>query len=56
MGRHPQKLGEKGSLKWIQKLINNKSDLLDYEVTNAFSLKTLEEIESAGGSSSDEVA
>jgi len=45
MGRYPQPIGDKGSLKWIQKLVNDKPDLLNKEVSDTFGLNADDEIE-----------
>ena len=38
MGSFPQSKGDKGSQKWIQILINDKSELLEEEIRNAFEI------------------
>ena len=45
MSRHPQERGTKGSLKWIQKLINEKPDLLNSRIRSVFGIGKSEEIE-----------
>lgn len=45
MSRHPQKRGIKGSLKWTQKLINEKPDLLNSRIRSVFGIGKSEEIE-----------
>lgn len=45
MGRFPQSVGEKGSKKWIQRLINEKTELLNSEIRNELSLPSNEEIQ-----------
>ena len=44
MGRFSQSIGEKGSKKWIQKLINEKAELLNSEIRNKLDLPSNEEI------------
>ena len=56
MSRYPQTTGTKGSLKWIQKLINEKPDVLNTEVRNVCSLKSSEEIEWVSPLKDDEYA
>lgn len=56
MARHPQKEGTKGSLKWIQKLINEKPHLLNAEIRDVFRLKDSEEIEWLSPLKDDECA
>lgn len=45
MSRYPQKRGKKGSLKWIQKLVNEKPTILDSQIRNGFDLEASEKIE-----------
>ena len=45
MSQHPQERGTKGSLKWIQKLINEKPDLLNSRIRSVFGIGKSEEIE-----------
>ena len=45
MGRYPQKANGKGSLKWTQKLINERPDLLDEQIKKIFRLNQSEGIE-----------
>ncbi|UCG81803.1 MAG: hypothetical protein JSV60_05905 [Desulfobacterales bacterium] len=45
MSRYPQKIGKRGSLKWIQKLVNEKLSLLDCKIRNGFDLTAAEKIE-----------
>lgn len=56
MSRHPQKEGTKGSLKWIQKLINEKPHLLNTEIRGVFRLKDSEELEWLSPLKGDEYA
>jgi hypothetical protein len=56
MGRFPQSVGEKGSKKWIQKLINEKSELLNSEIRNKFDLPSNEEISWLSPLAEDEYA
>ena len=44
MGRFSQSVGEKGSKKWIQRLINENPELLNSEIRNKLSLPSNEEI------------
>ena len=44
MGRFPQSIGEKGSKKWIQRLINEKPELLNSEIRSKLNLQSNEEI------------
>jgi len=45
MGRFPQVLAEKGSQKWIQKLVNDKSDVLNSRIRTDLNLSEEEDIE-----------
>jgi len=56
MSRYSQTTGTKGSLKWTQKLINDKPHLLNSEITNVFNLKDPEEIEWVSPLRDDEYA
>jgi hypothetical protein len=44
MGRFPQFVGKKGSKKWIQRLINEKPELLNSEIRTKLNLPSNEEI------------
>ena len=44
MGRFPQSVGQKGSKKWIQKLVNEKPELLNLEIQSKLDLLGNEEI------------
>lgn len=56
MSRHPQKCHTKGSLNWIQKLINERPHSLDSGTRNMFTLKDSEEIEWVSPLKDDEYA
>jgi len=56
MGRFPQFSGEKGSKKWIQRLINEKPQLLNLEVRKNLNLSEHEEIQWLSPSEKDEYA
>ncbi|MHC4310602.1 MAG: hypothetical protein ACYSSN_11705 [Planctomycetota bacterium] len=45
MKRYPQRSDRKGSLKWTQKLINERPELLNSHIKTAFSLGGSENIE-----------
>jgi hypothetical protein len=45
MGRFPQDPGTKGSLKWIQRLVNQKADFFNSKIKKALALETSEKIE-----------
>jgi len=44
MGRFPQSVGEKGSKKWLQKLVNENPELLNLEIRSKLGLSSNEEI------------
>jgi len=44
LGRFPQALGRKGSKKWIQKLINEKPEMLNFEIIRKLNLPRKEKI------------
>jgi hypothetical protein len=44
VSRIPQNLAEKGSQKWIQKLVNEKSDLLNSPIRTQLDLPVTERI------------
>lgn len=44
MGRYIQPRGERGSLKWIQQLINEQTELLNRKITDGFNLGVNEKI------------
>lgn len=44
MGRFPQTLGKKGSMKWIQRLINKKTELVNSQIRKNLGLLENEEI------------
>lgn len=44
MGRFPQSIGKKGSKKWIQRLINEKPELLNLKLRSKLNLPSNEEI------------
>jgi len=56
MSRHPQERGTKGSLKWLQKLINEKPDLLNSRIRSVFGIGKSEEIEWVSPLKDDEYA
>jgi len=45
MGIYKQKKGDKGSLKWIQILINNRSDIINIQIRRNFKIPACAEIE-----------
>jgi hypothetical protein len=45
MSKHPQKIGMKGSLKWIQKLVNDNPHRLNSGIRSLFNLNDSEAIE-----------
>ena len=56
MSRYPQTTGTKGSLKWTQKLINEKPHLLNTGLRSVFDFKDAEEIEWVSPLKDDEYA
>ncbi|MBN1843810.1 MAG: hypothetical protein JW883_16210 [Deltaproteobacteria bacterium] len=56
MGRQPQKPGNKGSLKWIQKAVNDRPDLLDLAIKKALILPASANIEWVSPLKNDEYA
>ena len=56
MSRYPQKPGKKGSLKRIQKVVNEKPAILDTQIRSAFDLRDSDDIEWLSPLKSDEYA
>ena len=56
MARFPQQLGQKGSLKWIQRLINHYPELLNEEIRTKLSLPKSHHIEWLSPLASDDYA